>query len=89
MQHYFAPGFLSVALPRRSQKNTRSKEIGFEMWPSNRVTRSCRMGYQLPMNASDSICVRSRRIQGDSIARERRYRRRNLPKVIRSKQARV
>lgn len=33
------------------------------------------------MNASDSICVRSRRIQGVSIARKRwRYRRRNLRK---------
>lgn len=39
------------------------------MWPSNRVTRGCRMGYQQPMNASDSICVRSRWIQGISIAR--------------------
>jgi len=45
------------------------RKIGFEMWPSNRVTRGCRTGYQQPMNVSDSICVRSRRdIQGVSIA---------------------
>lgn len=41
----------------------------------------CRMGYSRPMSASDSICVRSWRIQGVSIVRKRwRYHRRNLRK---------
>lgn len=72
-----SPFSFSIILPRRSRENMHSWEIGFETWSLNRVARGLSHG----LSASDSICVRSRRIQGVSIVRKRwRYHRRNLRK---------
>lgn len=90
MQHYFGPEIFCRSLCRVAHRNIRARgkldskcgrrivSPGVVAWAtSNRWTRAIRFAFDLAEYKA-------------SLLRERRrYRRRNLPKVIRSKQARV